>query len=288
MFDKISRSWEFAKMSYRILWRHKELIVFPAVSMIAAMIVTASFFFPLAMTGTLWKWLAFMDTETEGGGGVLVYVTAFLFYFCNYFVIVFFNVGLIANVFRAINGEATSISYGFAFAFRRLPQIVLWALVSAFLGVAIKALEKCHKKAGKIIAAVLGATWTALTYFVVPIIVVEGVGPVQAFKKSVATLRETWGTAVVGGFSLGMLGFLVLLPFLVLFAVLAFLAIGGKSIVGTAMALTGIFVLVMLHAAITSAADMVFKALLYCHATGRSLPADVDSSELAFAFVAKE
>ena len=35
MFDKIGRSWEFAKISYGLLWDFKQLIIFPLLSTIA-------------------------------------------------------------------------------------------------------------------------------------------------------------------------------------------------------------------------------------------------------------
>ncbi len=40
--------------------------------------------------------------------------------------------------------------------------------------------------------------------------------------------------------------------------------------------------------AATSAADVIFKALLYNHATGRSVPANVDQSLFNEAFRAKK
>ncbi len=64
MFATLSRSWEFAKISYGILWDYKKLIIFPLVSTVAAALVTASFLVPLWTTGTLEKWLDFMDEES--------------------------------------------------------------------------------------------------------------------------------------------------------------------------------------------------------------------------------
>ncbi len=64
MFASLSRSWEFAKISYGILWDYKKLIVFPLVSTVAAAIVTASFLVPLWTTGTLEMWMEFMDSES--------------------------------------------------------------------------------------------------------------------------------------------------------------------------------------------------------------------------------
>ena len=285
MFATLSRSWEFARMSYSLLGQHKRLILFPIISSIAAFLVMASFVLPLWQTGVLAEWSQFMDEEAAAqGGNVLMYVIAFLFYFCNYFVIVFFNTGLIACVLQVMNGEEPTISYGVAFAGKRLPQILGWSLVSAVVGVILKAIENSNKKASAFISAILGSAWTALTYFVVPVIVVDGVGPIEAFKRSTKTLKSTWGTALVGNFSLGFFAFLVALPVILILIGLFVLAMMGKSVIG--MIAVGVLAVpaIMIVAAITSAADAVFKTYLFAYATGRTMPANVDTSSFGEAF----
>ncbi|MHC5046951.1 MAG: hypothetical protein ACYTGY_10360 [Planctomycetota bacterium] len=41
MFATIGRSWQFAKISYGIVWDFKKLIVFPLLSTLAAILVIA-------------------------------------------------------------------------------------------------------------------------------------------------------------------------------------------------------------------------------------------------------
>lgn len=284
-FDTLSRSWEFSKISYSILWDHKQLLVFPIVSTLAAGIVTASFLLPMWGMGTIEQWLAmFEDEGTAASGNIAMWVTLFFFYFCNYFVIVFFNSGLTACAMKVIAGETPTVGYGMSMAAKRLPQIFMWAWVSAIVGVALRAIENAHEKAGTIIAAILGSAWTALTYFVVPVIVMEGAQPLTAIKRSTGTLRETWGTALVGNFSMGMLGFLVTLPFLLVAAGVAYLGFQSGAL---PLIVAGIAVgvgLMVIAAAATSAADVIFKAVLYNYATGKMIPAEVGQADLGSAF----
>ena len=284
MFEKLSRSWEFAKISYGIIWDFKQLVIFPVLSTIAAILVSASFLLPLWGTGTLEQWSQFMDDEQAGAGNVAMYVTAFCFYFCNYFVIVFFNAALTACAMKVIAGEAPTIGYGLSAASRRLPQIIGWALLSAVVGVVLKAIENAHEKAGQIVAALLGMAWTIMTYFVVPVIVMDGVGPIEAFKRSAGTLKKTWGEALVGHFSLGLLSFLLMLPVLLVAAGLVYLAISAQSMVATVVAIALAVLLIAIGAAVTSAADVVFKALLFNYATDRAVPEGLDRSTFADAF----
>ena len=139
MFATIGRSWQFAKISYGIVWDFKKLIVFPLLSTVAAVLVIASFAAPLWGTGTLESWMATADPESgvtaTTADQVAMYGTLFLFYFCNYFVIVFFNSALTACALKVVNGEVPTIGYGLSTAGKRLPQIVGWAFVSALIGV---------------------------------------------------------------------------------------------------------------------------------------------------------
>lgn len=291
MFATIGRSWEFAKISYGIIWDFKSLMVFPILSLLASAIVLFSFVGPLWATGTLQHWLEFMEPQAQSAASPLdqvgMWVTLFLFYFCSYFVIIFFNAGLIACAMAVIRGEVPTVGYGLSMAGKRIPQILAWAFVAALVGVLIKAIENAHEKAGRVVAAILGSAWTALTYFIVPVIVMDGVGPVMAFKISVKTLKDCWGTALVGHFSLGFLAFLITLPVMLILLGLGAWAISAESMVGLVLIVIVGIVLITFVTAFTSAADVVFKAVLYNYATGRDLSEQIDTSSFEAAFAPK-
>jgi hypothetical protein len=275
-FRTWSRSWEFAKLSYGTLFEHKHLIVFPVVSTIATILVLMSFVVPLEMTGTLDTWLASIDSEAAASDDPAMYVTAFLFYFCNYFCIVFFNTALIASVMDIFDGGQGRLSFGLKFALKRIHAIFGWALVSACVGMILNALER-NQKIGRFVAGLLGSAWTALTYFVIPVIVAEGLGPVAAIKSSMHTLKKEWGTALMGNFSMGTFGFLLMLPVIALG-----IALGIYLSVPVAVA---VCVPLAILAVLSSAtADAIFKAYLYSFATGKSLPQNVDGCAMKEAF----
>jgi hypothetical protein len=284
MFASLSRSWQFAKMSYSMIWIHKRLLLFPVISSIAAALVMASFVLPLWQTGQLVEWLQFLDKETVTQTDPFMYVTAFLFYFCNYFVIVFFNVGLVSSVMRIMNGGSASIGYGLSCALRRLPQIFGWALISAVIGVLLKAIENSNKRAARIVVAILGSAWTALTYFVIPVIVVDGYSPVKAFRESTSILKKSWGTALVGGFSLGFIGFLLTLPLILVLCLVFGAAFNSGNEFAMVASVVFAVLSVMLLIASSAAADGIFKVYLYTWATGRTLPEDLDIDSFDDAF----
>ena len=85
MAGSFSNSWALVKASANVLKLDKELLVFPLMSGLAAVLVTASFIAPLAVTG---GWEIFAEGEDAS---YLGYVFGFLFYLVQYTVIFFFN-----------------------------------------------------------------------------------------------------------------------------------------------------------------------------------------------------
>ena len=286
-FGKIGRSWQFLKIAMGILRDFKQLLIFPVLSGIAAVLVLASFLLPLWGTGTLEQLDQIMDEESAAQGDVVMYAIVFAFYFCNFFVIAFFNTALAACALRVCAGEAPTIRYGLGIACKRLPQIIGWALVSATVGLILKIIENSSEKVGQVIAALMGVGWTVLTYFVVPVLAVEGVGPFKAVKQSVKTLKDTWGEAVFGNFSMGVLVFITLFPVYLIFGVMIYLSIAWGSSMLLLAAIAGLVVVLLLAATVSSAADIVFRSLLYNYATGRTIPEEVDESMFAAAFAGK-
>jgi len=286
MFESLSRSWDFAKLSYGLLREHKHLMMFPLLSTTATFLVLASFILPVWQLGLFAEWSAAMDNGTDQPQDASMYITAFLFYFCNYFVIVFFNCALCACVIEILARGSATVGFGLKFAVKRIHSIFGWALISAVIGMLLKAIER-NQKAGRFIAAILGSAWTAMTYFVVPVLVTDGVGPIEAFKRSTNTLKSTWGTALMGNFSMGTIAFLLMLPIFAVGGCLFWLAATNQSDILLVVAIMSTALMVVVAVAATATADGIFKAYLYAFATGRSLPDEINSAEFTEAFRSK-
>ena len=159
---------------------------------------------------------------------------SFAFYFCTYFVIIFCNSALISCAMMRFNGQEPSVGDGFRMAMARLPQIFAWALVSATVGVLLKVIENAHEKVGYYISMLLGAAWSIMTFFVVPVLVVEKTGPFEAVSRSMSLLRQTWGEALIGRLGLGFFLFLLFIPVLLLFVAGVFALTSNAVPVGIA------------------------------------------------------
>jgi hypothetical protein len=283
MFDRISNGWELAKESFRVLRMDKELLVFPFVSGISCLLVLASFALPL------WNspYVSVIFDEGQIPDDPIAYLVLFTFYLVNYFVIVFFNSGLVACAIIRFKGGDPTVADGFRAAMNRLPQLFAWALVSATVGVVLRVIESRSERAGQFAAALLGAAWSLATYFVVPILVVEQAGPIEATKRSMQVIRRSWGESLSANFSIGIIFFLLSLVGLVpLFFGIMLLA-NSQVVLGSVLLFCGILSLIAISL-VSSALNSILIAGLYLYASEGSVPSAFDNRLLQNAFARTE
>jgi hypothetical protein len=286
MFERISRSFELAKASWNVLCQDKKLVLFPIISGIAVLLVLISFAAPLIGLQVAGK--INLDPDGNGKMPIWIYAVAFAFYFCNYFVIVFCNSALVSCALMRFNGQEPTLGDGFRAAASRLPQIFAWALVSATVGVILKVIENAHEKVGEIVSAVLGTAWSVITFFVVPILVVEKLGPIEAVSRSIAILKKTWGEALVGGFGLGLFKFLLLIPGFLMIAGAVYLFAGANAgTLGGIVLVLGI-VWILGASAVGAALDTIFLSALYQYAAYEKVPQGFERSAFEGAFTNKK
>jgi hypothetical protein len=268
MAGTLSRSWQLIKETWWVLRQDKELLVFPVISGIAVIIIIASFILPLLFTGIL--------GSTIGIVGWLILL--FVFYFVSYFVVIFFNTALIAAAHIRLSGGNPTISDGLSQASRHVSQIVAWALISATIGIILSAIRNRGGAAGSLASGILGTAWSLLTFFVIPVIVFEGKGVIEAIRESMSLFRRTWGENIVGSIGLS----LVILPAVLLFFIVIFAGVSGSAYV---IPLAALFVIVLgLTGVLYSALRGIFVAALYQYARTGSVPKAFTPDLVAGAF----
>jgi hypothetical protein len=282
MFDRISNGFALARSSWGVLVKDKHLLVFPFVSGFLFLVVLASFAIPLA-TLVDWKQVQQHMQRHNNKPPVWTYAVAFAFYFCSYFVIIFCNAAMVACTLLRFHGETPSVGDGFRAAFARLPQIFAWALVSATVGVLLKVIENAHEKVGEIVASLLGTAWSVMTYFVVPVLVVEKTGPFEAVSRSVSLLKRTWGEALAGKLGIGFVMFLLAIPVFLLFLLGGACLAKGLIPVGVALLIAGVVAL-MLHMAIGAALATILQTAVYQFAAEDRVPEGFDADQISRAF----
>lgn len=263
MFARLSRSWSLVKASASVLNQDKELLVFPLVSMGALSLVVLAFALPILGLGVLDG----MSAGTDGRIEVLGYVVAFLFYFSQYLVIFYFNTALVGAAMIRLDGGNPTLGDGLRIANSRFATIVGYALISATVGVILRAIQERVGFVGKIIVGLLGVGWAIATYLVVPVLAAQQVGPVEAIKESASLLRKTWGENLIGQAGLGIaFGFIFLAVILASVVVLG-LAIASNSVPVIVVAGILVLIAIAMTALIQAALTGIYAAALYRYAT---------------------
>lgn len=251
MFDRFQRSWELTKQSAAVLAKDKILLAFPLMSGAATVVLAISFFVPMFLNGSL-------KAAADHHATPQTYLTLFLFYFCNYFVAIYFNCALIAAGNMALSGGHPTLGDGIGIANQRMGKILMWTLVATTVGIVLRTLEERVGIIGRIIVAVLGATWSILTYFIAPVLVFEDRDAFEGVKRSAALVKKTWGEEVGKGITFGAITLLGMIPIIAL----AFLGFTIHPMLGL---LLGIVMFILLLTAV-SAMDGIFKVALYRYA----------------------
>jgi len=275
-FDRLGRGWELAGQSWQVLKRDKELVLFPMLSGIACLLVVASFLLPFLLVPEFGAGIkAALDQNRAGhqSAAQIGYAAVlFAFYFVNYLVIVFFNTALVSCAIVRFKGGDPTLADGLRMAGRRLPQIVGWAALSATVGVILKMIEEKTDWVGRIVIGLIGTAWAVATYLAVPTLAVEGVGPIEALKRSAGLIRQTWGEGLAGNLGMGLIGLLISLPgvALILFGVIA--ATAAHAVVFGVLLMTAGVLALLAGSILVSTLKQIFIAGLYVYATEQRVP----------------
>jgi len=158
-----------------------------------------------------------------------------------------------------MRGGDPTVQDGLREAVARLPLIAGWALIAATVGIILRIIEDKSKGVGKFVAALLGIAWTLASFFVVPIMVVERINPLDALKISASMFRKTWGEQIISSFSFGLVFFVLAIPAFLL--ILLGMSSGSITLLITLVILSAIYLIIL--ALVQSTLQTIFQVALY-------------------------
>jgi hypothetical protein len=273
---RMSNGWKLGKLSLKVIWVDKTLAVFPALSAVGIILVLAGIALGIGP-----EELQRIAQSSEGEAVEVqptTVILAFVGYFVCSFVTIFFNVALVGCAHISTTERDSKLMDGFRVAMVHLPSIVGWSLVSATVGLLLSAIEN-DKRGGAIIRSLLGTAWAVITYFVIPVMVLERVNVFSAIGRSTKIMGKTWGEAMGARFGLGWLLFLLNIPT----AICLFLAF-ALGPVGMAVLLPIAILYGALTAVFGQAAKSVLTVVLYKYATTGQAVAGFEPDVLRGAF----
>ncbi len=272
------RSWSLVKASIKVVNQDRRLIVLPLISVLAVLVTAAVFL------GGVWQIKPFFDSSTETASGSQAGLTLtpltgallLLGYLAVTFIGMFFNAALVVAANERLSGGTPTVRSALAGAAKHAGPIALWAMFSATISLAIRAASERVGLVGRIVVSIIGVVWSVATFFVMPVMVIEGVGVNDAFHRSKSLMRSTWGEQIVGE---GMVSIIAIPVFLLLVVVSAIL-LAVVPVLGVIVFVVGLLLVV----SVSNMVSVVFSTVLYKFAQTGLAPAGFTAADLNGSF----
>ncbi len=274
--NRIKMGLRFAGASWRVVRKEPSLLAFPLFATIFGLLYTLLIVAPLGVVG----WLAI------GENTVLLWVLVAIMLFGSSIGATFFGVAAAANASRVFNGEDPKIGDGIALARSRFGVIVKWALVAATVGLVLNLIGSRGGIGAILVRMVGGAAWGIASFFALPILALEGLGPFDTLKRSLGVVRQKWGESLVGVVGIGAVTFLFALAAAAVVAIGIFAGVSGLWIVGIPLIIIGAVALVAVMA-VASVLRAVFTVAVFRFATEGVAVEGFDAADLERTFRSK-
>jgi Family of unknown function (DUF6159) len=260
--ERLQNSIDLAKASWNVLRDDKQLTVLPLLSGLSALVVALLFFGPVALIA---------NSSTQGSSKPLAWILGVVGYLAITYVVVFFNAALVWAADCRMRGEQVTLGEAIRAASERAHVLLPWAVLSATVSLVLRAIEERAGVVGRVVGALVGLAWSLVTFLVLPVLVIEQIGPIDAVKRSAELFKRTWGENMIANAGIGLVAFVVMIVGIVPCALL--ISIGGPvAVLGVVVAVGWIIGVQLIAATLTG----IFQTALYRFATSGSAPGFAD------------
>jgi len=308
--EKFTRSWRLFGCSFQIMGKNKQLLLFPALAFVFIFGCMIFFLLPILLypTGQPWSdshhWQEvlnripgiFVNEKIKNAAHAqpshLSWVM-YLYWGGAYLLMMiggtFCNVAFYNEIIKALAGEKASLMGGLSFACSRFRSIVMWSLFAGLVGIIIQTLEQRSGWIGRIVLGLVGMAWSVASVFVIPVMIREETSnPITLLQNSAATLKKTWGEALIGylgmSFSQSVIVFGTLPPLIVAMFVCLFLNSIGLFLL---IFFSWLFV-ILTFTYLMSCANHIYRCALYVYASEGVPPTPFTTEQMDTAWKVKK
>mgnify|MGYP000928866367 CR=1 FL=1 len=263
--NTISRGWKLSKLSMRVVMKDPELMVYMVLCGVMSLGVLGAMVAPqlLAMS-----WAVDANGQFTGE----YYAWTFLGYMLLSIFVTFWNCAIVANSNIRLQGGDPKFIDGVKIAASHLPKIFLWGIIAGTIGLLLKMLEGLTRTSdhpsmqilGFIVHLIGSLVWWFMTFFILPVLILEDKGIGESLNMSKEIFKKTWGENIASGLGIGLIAFLLAIPVIGITAVLI-IALGPIGLV------VGILLMALLLAW-ANAAEQVAVTALYRYAKDGKMP----------------
>jgi hypothetical protein len=268
--ERLRIGWQEARQCRRLIIDDPYLLILPSLS--------------LALLAASWASLYLLSSFVAGDFALRMLVVGLAGLYPLAFVGTFFGVAFVAVADGRLRGRPTSIGEGLRVARGKAGAIARWSLLASGVGLILQVLQ--HVKAdllvGPVFSWIAGASWTVLTFFVVPVLAFEDLSLHDTLRRSGRVIGERWGEGIGGA---GNMTAVVVAAVLVL-SPAAVIAITIAFSVGQGIGIAAVVLVALVFMASIAALDAAAKLLalaLYRFATAEVLVGGFTAAELSSA-----
>ena len=271
-FDAISRGFSLTVASIRIAMKEPWMFVLPIISGVLLVALFIGLLFTTLVTTAV--------SGMSGNSSGLVFTAGvFILYFAGYFLFYFSSAMVIFGAKERFEGRDPTINQAFSASVGAIPKLALLAIIGGIIGLISNALSRRDSRGnvnliGQILAAIIGVSWTVISYFALPVILTENIGVTDSFKRSMSLVQKSWGEGIVASISLS---FLTLPGIIIAFAGLFLF---GASGAGLALAIIGVLAFLVGYI-ISMPVKAIVSQALYVYATTGNVPTGFEADHLA-------
>ncbi|VEG90077.1 DUF6159 family protein [Legionella spiritensis] len=183
--ERIQNSWQFLVDCVRFLKKNPDLFVLPLISLAALGGILASLIgYSSHHFGQILGLYDKSPLALLAGLGSL--------YFILSFIVLYFNASLVTCVMQRLQGNHLSVVRGLRLTLKHTGPLLQWTLISSTVCLLINSLERLHSAIADFLSLIFGFSWAVTTYFVLPVMIAEGKGPIKAFKLSIQLIGKGW------------------------------------------------------------------------------------------------
>jgi hypothetical protein len=256
--ERLQNSIDLAKASWNVLREDKQLAVLPLLSGLSALLVALVFFGPVALIA---------DSGAQGSSKPLMWILGAVGYLAITYVVIFFNAALVWAADCRMRGEQVTLGEAIRAAGERAHVLLPWAVLSATVSLVLRAIEERAGILGRIVGSLVGLAWTLVTFLVLPVLVIEQIGPINAVKRSAELFKRTWGENMIANAGIGLVALVATIAGIVPCVLL--IAIGGPiAVLGIVVAVLWVIGVQLVAATLTG----IFQTALYRFATAGTAP----------------
>ena len=226
---RIRRTLELAKSSWHVLQHDRELLWLPVLSFLLSLFVIVPLVLLALAVGDTSTFTSSASGETETQVDPAIVVIMIIAGLAVTVISVFFNGALVSGAHERFVGGDPTVASSLRRAFGRLPTLVAWALIAGTVGLILQAIRDRAGWLGRFVVDLIGAAWDIATFLVVPAVIIDHTGAVDGLKRSASMLKQTWGENIAARIGFGLLGFVLVIPGVVVGGILAFFVLWATA-----------------------------------------------------------